>query len=286
MSNIISAIINLVENPILNLRRIGYSHNRANNMGEALEEYIKDLFASTINEEDFKIRNIALSNTFSYLGNQNNPPDSMLHGGDAIEVKKIEGWNAPLALNSSYPKHKLYADSPMISKACREAENWKEKDIIYIVGVFNKRINNLDSLAFVYGEDYCASKEVYESIITPIKDTITDATAHLEQIKSKELAHINKVDPLGITYLRIRNMWGIENPFKVFAYIYERNPHNKFNFMCIINNDKFYSFDNTPDLYNLAQKNNNLSIQDVKIKNPDNPAKMYDAKLITFEIEA
>ena len=55
--------------------------------------------------------------------------------------------------------------------------------------------------------------------------------------------------------------------------------------MCVINNDKFYSFDNTPDLYNLEQMNNNLSIQDVRIKNPDNPAKMYDAKLITFEIE-
>ena len=42
MSNIISAIINLVENPKIELIRKGSSHNRANNMGEALEEYIKD----------------------------------------------------------------------------------------------------------------------------------------------------------------------------------------------------------------------------------------------------
>lgn len=61
---------------------------------------------------------------FSYIGNQNNPPDSMLRNGDAIEVKKIESKKAALALNSSYPKAKLYADSPMINKECRECEKW------------------------------------------------------------------------------------------------------------------------------------------------------------------
>lgn len=33
---------------------------------------------------------------------------------------------------------------------------------------------------------------------------------------TRELGKLNKVDPLGITYLRIRGMWGIENPFQVF----------------------------------------------------------------------
>lgn len=117
MNNIISAIINLVENPKIELIRKGSSHNRANNMGEALEEYIKDLFANTVDIEDEQVRNAAISTTFSYLGNQNNPPDSMLHGGDAIEVKKIENKNSALALNSSYPKAKLFAVSPMIKKS-------------------------------------------------------------------------------------------------------------------------------------------------------------------------
>ena len=42
--NIINAIINIVKNPILDLKGHSTGHNRANNMGEALEEYIKDLF--------------------------------------------------------------------------------------------------------------------------------------------------------------------------------------------------------------------------------------------------
>lgn len=282
MNNIISAIINLVDNPKIELIRKGSSHNRANNMGEALEEYIKDLFANTVDIEDEQVRNAAISATFSYLGNQNNPPDSMLHGGDAIEVKKIESKNAALALNSSYPKAKLFADSPMIKKECRDCENWTVKDMIYAVGVVKG--NNLESLAFVYGEDYCANKETYENIKTTIKSGV-ESIPDVEFTETKELGHVNRVDPLGITYLRIRGMWGIENPFTVFKYVYQRNQNNKFNFMCIINTDKFDSFENTPELYELANTNDKLTIQDVHIKNPNNPAQLREAKLITFEIE-
>lgn len=283
MNNIISAIINLVENPKIELIRTGSSHNRANNMGEALEEYIKDLFANTVDIDDEQIRNAAISTTFSYLGNQNNPPDSMLHGGDAIEVKKIEKPNAVLALNSSYPKAKLFVDSPMIKNACRECESWTVKDMIYAVGVVKG--NFLESLAFVYGNDYCADKETYENIKSTIKNGI-ESIPDVEFAESKELGHVNRVDPLGITYLRIRGMWGIENPFTVFDYVYRRNPNNKFNFMCIINTDKFDSFENTPELYELARTNDKLTIQDVHIKNPNNPAQLREAKLITFGIEA
>ena len=283
MNNIISAIINLAENPKIELIRKGNSHNRANNMGEALEEYVKDLFANTVDIEDEQVRNAAISATFSYLGNQNNPPDSMLHGGNAIEVKKIESKNSALALNSSYPKAKLFAVSPMIKKECRECENWTVKDMIYAVGVVKG--NNLESLAFVYGEDYCANKETYENIKTTIKNGIESIT-DVEFTESKELGHVNRVDPLGVTYLRIRGMWGIQNPFTVFKYVYTGNPKNKFNFMCIINTNKFDSFENTPDLYDLAKENKKFEIQDIHIKNPNNPAQLKEAELITFEIEA
>lgn len=285
MPNIINAICNLVENPVLELKQYAQSHNRANNMGESLEEYIKDLFANVPEDASNEVRDALIQGVFSYTGNQNNPPDAMLWGGDAIEVKKIESKGASLALNSSYPKHKLYSDSTLISNACREAESWAEKDIIYAVGVIDKNSSKLNSLAFVYGEDYCASKECYERIISPIKQTINDVTAHLEQIDSNELAHINRVDPLGITYFRVRGMWGIKNPFTVYENLYKCDETNAFNFMCIINEEKWFSFDNTNELEELAQKNKNLCISDVKIKNPDNPSRLKNAKLITFSVK-
>lgn len=57
-------------------------------MGESLEEYIKDLFAGVLDVTSDEIRDALIQNAFSYTGNQNNPPDAMLWGGDAIEIKK------------------------------------------------------------------------------------------------------------------------------------------------------------------------------------------------------
>jgi len=90
MRNIVDAIIEIVNAPQYRLKEYAESHNRANQMGAALEEYVKDLFAGTVNETDLNKRNQKISESFCYLGNQNNPPDSMLKNGEvAIEVKKI-----------------------------------------------------------------------------------------------------------------------------------------------------------------------------------------------------
>lgn len=279
MANIINAIINLVQNPVSELRDVYARKNRANNAGDALEEYIKDLFAGTFNTTAESDRLERISEVFSYHGNDSNPPDAMLKDGDAIEVKKIESNNSALALNSSYPKHKLYASSEMLSNACRTAENWTEKDMIYAVGIVNKSM--LKHLCMVYGLDYCASIDTYENIKRKIKDGV-ETIPNIEFTTTKELGKLNRVDPLGITYLRIRGMWGIENPWKVFNYVYERDMSNKFNFMCIINQDKWDTFDNINDLVLLAREDNNLVIKDVRVKNPDNPAQLKNAKLITF----
>lgn len=279
--NIIDAICNLVKNPRCKLKQYATSRNRANNMGESLEEYIKDLFAGVPEDASSAIRDSLIQTCFSYTGNQNNPPDAMLWGGDAIEIKKIENKDSALALNSSYPKHKLYSDSTMISTACKDAEIWTEKDIIYAVGVLDKKTEQLRSLAFVYGTDYCASKEVYERIKEIIKDGVENIP-NIEFSETKELGRVNRVDPLGITYLRVRGMWGIENPFITFEKHYKRDDFNSFNFMCIINNDKYFSFDNIQELENLSSINKNLNINDIQINNPDNPSRLISAKLITF----
>lgn len=279
MSNIIDAIINLVKNPALSLKDVYTNKNRANNVGDALEEYVKDLFAGTFDIDNENLRLEKISNVFSYLGNNSNPPDAMLRDGDAIEVKKIESKNSALALNSSYPKNKLYANSNMISEACRNAENWTEKDMIYAVGVVES--NKLKNFCLVYGLDYCASSQVYQKIKDTIKHGI-ESIPNIELTATNELGKLNKVDPLGITYLRVRGMWGIENPFKAFNYVFQRDENKEFNFMAIINKEKYNTFMNRNKLEELSNVNKSLEIKDIKIKNPDNPAQLRDAKLITF----
>src|SRR3989339_1655004 len=169
-TNLLIAIANLVKNPITNLVSHYRSSNRINNMGDALEFYIKDLFCNSLNENDLERKNEIYSRYFSYIGNQNNPPDIIIKNGDAIEVKKIESKNSGLALNSSYPKVKLFSNSSMITQACKSCENWIEKDLIYAVGVVND--NHLKSLCFVYGVDYAASASIYERIKSAISSGI------------------------------------------------------------------------------------------------------------------
>lgn len=277
--NIINAIYNLVNNPVCELVSYYQGRNRANNVGDALEEYIKDLFANTFDMAEADRLN-RLSEVFSYLGNNSNPPDAMLRGGDAIEVKKIESNGSSLALNSSYPKHTLKRSSTMISTACRNAEDWTEKDMIYAVGVVNGR--SLKHLAMVYGLDYCASDECYGRIKSTIKAGV-EAIPGVEFAETNELGRINKVDPLGVTYMRVRGMWGIENPWSVFSYVYTRDMSKKFNFMCIINDAKWAAFDNTELLTSLDVEG--FSIRNVRIKNPDNPANLIPAKLIVYSLD-
>jgi hypothetical protein len=96
--NILTAIANIVTQPIGELRSFYESHNRANNMGEALEQYVKDVFAGTLTEINEQARLERLEQAFSYQGNQNNPPDIIIRQGDAIEVKKIENAGSQVAL--------------------------------------------------------------------------------------------------------------------------------------------------------------------------------------------
>lgn len=275
--NIIDAIIHLVDNPRIRLYTHYISNNRANSMGEALEEYVKDLFADSFNNTGYD-RLKKHEACFSYLGNQNNPPDAMLWNGDAIEVKKLEG-DGSIALNSSYPKQTLKVTNKRINRNCINAESWTEKDMIYVVGTAAN--NSLKYLCMVYGMDYCASEECYQRL----EDSIRFGITQVEDVAfapTNEIAHVNRVDPLGITYMRVRGMWGIQNPWKVFDYVYERPTNNDFVFMCIINERKWRTFNNTNELEKRVGRIRGLSINDTLVRNPDNPAQLRRAKLITF----
>jgi len=279
-TNILVAIKNIVQNPVTNLVSFYNSHNRINNVGEALEIYIKDVFANSVNVPSLEEKNRIYSEVFSYLGNQNNPPDIMIRGGDAIEVKKIESATSGLALNSSYPKDRVYCDSPMIRSACKSCEDWSVKDLIYVVG--NVKDSKLKSLWFVYGDCYAALPETYERIKNKITAGINELS-DVELTETNEIGRVNRVDPLGITYLRIRGMWGIDNPRKVFNYISNIVNDGEFNLNLIISENKYKSFPESDRKYLEQLSDSNFNILDIKIKSPNNPAQLINAKLITFK---
>lgn len=281
MANIIDAIctiINRDNHRLVNYTSSGRITNRMNAAGKPLEEYVNNAFADTFDVVDPNERMRRLSAVFSYIGNDANPPDAILRGGDAIEVKKVNGTST-IQLNSSAPKSKLSADSTMISQACRNCEDWTEKDIIYIVGQVKEQA--VQSLCMVYGCDYCATNDVYETIKARVSTGLLDIP-DIEWAETTELGRINAVDPLRITSLRVRGMWFIEHPLKVFDYVYQRDVDRTFNLMAIINNQKIAELGNFDRLESIAAENPNLRIADIQIKNPNNPADLINAKLIKF----
>lgn len=281
MSNILEAICNIVEHESYEIRDQYTGRNRMNGMGDTLENFVKDAFADTLQLSDEQQRLITHNQVFTWLGSQNNPPDMMLRGADAIEVKKTQSPNSAVALNSSYPKAYLNASNHMVTDDCRACEDWIQKDLIYCVGHTSDTI--LHSLWMVYGSIYAAHDNVYSQIKSVISDgveTIPDVVFS----QTKELGRVNQVDPLGITNLRIRGMWQIENPRKVFSYIYERSKDATLDLVCLIPIDKYESFpieskERLKDLNEIG-----LSIEEVNVKNPNNPAQLIQCKFIHYVI--
>lgn len=280
-NNIIAAIGNIVSFHDNNLRDYASTyHIRINAVGEQLEYYVKDSLANSFTGAKAEKEN-EYSRVFSYLGNQNNPPDTILANGDAFEIKKIERPKSSLALNSSPPKNRLYSRDSRITQACRECDggDWENKDLFYVIG--HTSGGNLKYLFFVHGLCYAANKEVYERVESAVRDGTSDALegTGLELGETRELGRINRVDPLGITYLRIRGMWGIDNPLKVFEGIYEYDDGDDFSLIAIIKSDKYASF--PKDDRSVIENNDEINIEDVEIRDPNNPANRLNAKLIT-----
>lgn len=273
-TNLLVGLKNLSELRNSDLNDVYTGSNRANQMGSALESYVKDLLCGSFDVATKEEKEDIYNQNFSYTSSQNNPPDLIIRNGDALEIKKIETIRSGIQLNSSYPKSKLYADSPMILPSCRSCEEWDVKDIIYTVGVVNK--GKLKVLWFVYGDCYCAKKECYEEVKSPIVEGIR-SIPNVELSPTKELGKLKKVDPLGITLLRIRGMWIIDNPIKVFSDIISYDS-SKFNVIAIMQKEKYETFSQTDR--DLIEGSSDYSIEDKIVVDPSDTSSNIEVKLI------
>lgn len=284
MPNILDALVTL-KNTSSFLIADSDRGNRIQRIGAGLEGYVRDLFAGTLYQAmPAEERLSKYEAAFSYFGTANQPPDAILRDGDAIEVKKVDGLNASIQLNSSPPKSTLLASDSRINKTCKslaEAEGWLEKDLFYVVGSLSE--NKLARLWFIYGDCYAASHETYENIYQRAKTAVANGFEEVELSDTNEIAGIPNVDPLKITHLRVRGMWIIKNPSVVFEeYITAKS--TGFKAYCIMRADKYDSFPESSRKAFEAALDGKMDISDIKIPNPDNPAEILNAKLIRYEI--
>jgi len=252
---------------------------RINQVGQQLEYYVKDAVCGSFVTGAGSPAGSGCP--FSYLGNQNNPPDFIIRGGDAFEIKKIEKLHATLALNNSPPKDRLHRDDPRITEHCRMAEggNWGSKDLFYAVGWAEG--GELKHLFFVHGRCYAAERGTYDRIALKLKRRMGDAIAEegLEAVKTSEIGRVARVDPLGITQFRVRGMWEIKSPLKVFSYIYRPELGKSLSLAALMLRDKYMSFpeEDRAELEGAP----GVESRAVEVKDPNNPAEALEAQLIT-----
>jgi len=266
MRTVIDAIIDIVERNAysLNSSLLLQGNNIVQANGIPFEDYVMNLFSDNLFETNKKRYRTKIDETYSCLHANNYSPDFIIKEGDAIEVKKTEKYANEYQFNSSYPKNKLFPDSPKLIPGALKNEQWTEKDMLYVFGVVpqGKRIS---LMSFVYGSEFAADRRHYEDLENKIKDSV----ASYDSSPTNELGRLNGIDPLKMTSLRIRGMWLVKNPLKQIEEYWNSDSSHSFDFVCLMDCDKYHNDPQKIYLENLMITNPNLHIQEISISDPD-----------------
>lgn len=282
--NLLTAMINIANHGRNDLTTIVTGNNRANIMGDALEVYVRDAYCNTFglqNSEEKAERHEAV---FSYIGNSKNPPDFMVRGGEAVEVKKIEKQTKTFQLNSSNPKNKLLRSDGKITATCRAAENgdWNEKPLVYAIGLVQQ--DALKELFLVDGESYVADKEVYETVFERARNAVRTGFSDDELANTVEIAKISKTDALGSAHLRVRPMWILKHPKEVFSEYIHISENASINVVAILPKHKFENYDNTQDFLDIAREDRRFRIETITVPNPNTPEEAMEVVIIHLAV--
>lgn len=126
------------------------------------------------------------------------------------------------------------------------------------------------------GRCYAANSEVYSRIADTISNSVI--SADLEFNPTNELGRVNRVDPMGITDLRIRGLWQIQHPIKVFGQHY-RPVIGRLGLAAIMLESKYDSY--PIEDRKKIEDSTAISLDRIKINDPNNPANKLDAVLLS-----
>jgi hypothetical protein len=188
--------------------------------GKPFEIFAKNMFAECLGALSSHVDS-AWERAFSWPGSANNPPDFMIRGGDAVEVK-IHSGIGQIQLNSSPPKRTLKSTDPRILEACRSCEMWSEKDFIYFIGKANHEF--VEALWLIDGRCIADSANTYDIIFDKLALTVTE----LGGKPGNEIGKFREVDSLKSTSLRVRAMWSLKHPARMFKSVFQSPEPGKF----------------------------------------------------------
>ena len=281
--NILTAIKNISDFKTNNMSEYikDYAPAQIKTVRQQIEYYVKDAISNSFKSIKDKKPTDRYNGVFSYLGNKNKPPDMIIQDGDAVVIKTIKTYQGSLTINNSPPKDRLMWNDPWILKNCRSIDGgqWNRKDLFYVIGWIEKR--RMKYLNFIQGSCFIPEEKVYTKKIDDLKKNIYTylESEGLDANRTISLAKVSNMDPLGVTNLRIKAVWRIKNPLKIFSDTFSYDKNEEFTSISLMLKNKFDSFPKK-DIATL-EKDNQIEIEDVKVKNPNKPETGLDAKLIT-----
>lgn len=279
-SNLLDRIYELVERVRLG-GGLGTSLNHlkrpgVNRAGEGLELWVKHFLAGTIGHADEENVREIWDQRFSFHGGTNSPPDVMIRNSIAAEIKKTESATGALQLNSSWPIRTLLHDDAHITQECREAETWTEKPFLFVVGRVNPTNKSLMALWIVDGRCLADDEIIYSSLMAEARAVMLtlggDAT--------REIGKFNSVDSLQRTALRVRPMFALDHPAKIFDGIFQPQEAKQFILNILIPTSSYLEFSES-QRQKLSKLDEELLVLDLEIQDPTNITRLMNATLIS-----
>lgn len=245
--------------------------------GKPFEIFAKNMFAECLGALSSHV-DAAWERTFSWRGSANHPPDFMIRGGDAVEVK-IHGGIGQIQLNSSPPKRTLKVTDPRIQDACRTCEEWDEKDFLYFIGKANEEF--VEALWIIDGTCIADKADTYDIIFDKLALTVTDLGGE----PGNEIGRFNNVDPLQATSLRIRAMWLLEHPARVFEAFLLPPQQGTFILNVLVSAEKWSSYPEAHISAVMELQNQGLSVNRLEIPNSGSAVQLQKVVHVSWKID-
>ena len=216
-----------------------------NQLGDEFEQLIRKSLRSNLDENNDEFDDVY----FSYIGNDAQPPDLIIRDGDALEIKIKEGFGQ-LQTNSSWPRDRLLQSDPKLNESCRKCEkNWLEKELFYVIGNRKKADPILKNIIFVHARCMFDCTEKYIDLYKSIQDAVN--SLNFPFTASDEIARLNEIDILGRAGLRVRGMFIMDHPMKIFEEIFNKEIRitalmTKKHFQTLVNEENKDIFYNSP----------------------------------------
>lgn len=288
--DVLTAIADIIDHRAFTLPTPGAAANAVGAAGTAFEMYVKDRLVGLTPGDD-PGRAGRYRQYLVYEGALNNPPDAMYRGGnagDAFEMKKFSGGPMrEIQLNSSWPKDRLRLDSYGLTDECKCCESWTERDLFYICGGVPSGTSRIAWVWVCDARLMAACNETYKRLHANLQSGIRDIP-DITFSPTVELGKVLGCDRAGRTSLRIRGMWTIPTPGKMFEEVAgvrhsERNPtlhalirEEKWQALPVASRERIDSLKKTPG----------VSVSMVEVPDPNYHGGHIRAVLIRYEKES